>query len=383
MPAARLALVARLSARLSALVALPVLVLAACASAPFPYADPALPHRGPDGFRNIASDARPGGSAPWYEVLQRRWRGDFKPSGPPEGGYEAFAERWRQLLKPSTLEAAAASPTPQLAWLGHAGLWLQAGGQRVLIDPQLSSFAGPVSWLASKRLIDAPIAAADLPPVDLLLITHSHYDHLDIATLKPILARHPQPRVLVPLGLKKWMQDQGARQVEELDWWEQRQVGPLTVRLLPAQHWSRRGLSDTNQTLWGGWDIAWPRPGGGAPWRLVHTGDTGYNEALYRQIGERLGGPVDLVAVPIGAYEPREFMRAQHNNPDEAVRIARLLNARRALGIHWGTFEISHEPLDQPPRDVAAALKAQALPPDHVWLMKQGEVRALPVEEAR
>lgn len=114
----------------------------------FPYADLALPHRGPDGFRNIGSDARPGGSAPWYEVLQRRWRGDL-PSGPPEGGYAAFAERWRQPLKPSTLEVGR-QPHAAIAWLGHAGLWLQAGGQRVLIDPQLSSFAGPVSWLASR-----------------------------------------------------------------------------------------------------------------------------------------------------------------------------------------------------------------------------------------
>lgn len=197
------------------------------------------------------------------------------------------------------------------------------------------------------RLIDAPIAAADLPPVD-LLITHSHYDHLDIATLKPILARHPQPRVLVPLGLKKWMQDRApgrrtrlvgaapgrpayrapaAGPALEPPGFERHQpdaVGRLGHRLAPPRR--RRALAPGAHRRHG-----------------LQRGAVARSASAWR--------PGDLVAVPIGAYEPREFMRAQHNNPDEAVRIARLLNARRALGIHWGTFEISHEPLDQPPRE--------------------------------
>ena len=217
--------------------------------------------------------------------------------------------------------------------------------------------------------------------MDLLLITHSHYDHLDVSTIAPLLAREPQPRVLVPLGLKAWMQDRGARNVEELDWWDADTIGPLNVRLLPAQHWSRRSLRDTNKTLWGGWEIVWQPQDKRPPWRFVHAGDTGYSEPLQQLLRERIGGPIDLLALPIGAYEPRDFMRLQHVNPDEAVVLAKALDARRALGVHWGTFELSRERFDQPPRDLAVALRAHGLPADYFWLMRQGELRALPADQ--
>lgn len=360
-------------------VALPVLLtmlLGAC-SGGFRYADPTRAHRGPEGFRNLDQEVSPAVGAPWYEVMMRRWRGDFEPSAPPEGGYEAFAQRWRQPLRAEELDIAARAESPRLAWLSHAGVWLQVGGQRILIDPQLSDFAGPIRWLSSRRRVSPPIQAEDLPAVDVLLITHSHYDHLDLATVQAVLARNPKTRVLVPLGLRDWMLARGALEVEELDWWDARQLGPLQIRLLPAQHWSRRTLGDTNQTLWGGWEVVWTPQGAVTPWRFVHVGDTGFNESLYRQIGQRLAGPVDLLAVPIGAYEPRDFMKRQHANPDEAVRIAQLLQARQALGIHWGTFELTQEPFDQPPRDLAQALQQHGLPSDYVWLMRQGELRAM------
>ena len=350
-------------------------LLAACSS-PYHYADPARPHHLADRFTNWG-ESGPSPTVPWYEALGRNLRGDFRPTREPEGGYAAFAERWRVPLAPAQLQ-----PPPQgqarLAWLGHAGVLLQVDGQNVLIDPQLSDYAGPLPWLSAKRRVPAPIAPEALPRIDLLLITHNHYDHLDAATLARLRAAGQDPRVLVPLGLKAWFEAQGWSGVEELDWWDTRQLGALGVMLIPSQHWSKRTPTDTNQTLWGGWALTWARPGGAAPWRFVHTGDTAWNPALYQHIAQRLGGPVDLLALPVGAYEPRDFMRRHHLNPGEAVQLLQTLQARQAFGIHWGTFELSHEPFDQPPRDLAQALAAQQVAPERVWLLRQGETRPLP-----
>lgn len=363
----------RRSALIPLLTAGLALLLAACSS-PYGYADPTKPHHGAEGFTN------PG--MPWESksVLESAWRnlrGDFRPAREPAGGYAAFAATWRVALNAADLAVPAADAPPRLVWLGHATVLLQVGGQTVLIDPQLSDYAGPVSWLSAKRRVPPPITAGQLPHVDVLLITHNHYDHLDLPTLKRLWATGQRPRVLVPLGVKAWFDAQGLPGAEELDWWDERRVGPLTLRYLPAQHWSKRTLWDTNRTLWGGWAVAWQPRGAAAPWRFVHTGDTAYNPALYAAMAQRLGGPVDVLAVPIGAYEPRDFMRAQHTNPEESVRIAQLLQARQTLGIHWGTFELSQEPFDQPPKDVAAALTRLGLPAEWVWLLRQGEIKTL------
>lgn len=350
-------------------------LLAAC-SGPFPYADPSKPHRLADRFVNWGETA-PTPEPPWYESLLRRQRGDFEPERPPEGGYTAFAERWRVPLTREQLQSPPADKA-RVVWLGHASVLLQVDGRNVLIDPQFSDFAGPVSWLASRRMVPPPIAPEDLPPIDVLLITHNHYDHLDEPTLARLKAAGQRPRVLVPLGLKSWFEDLGWTHVEELDWWDSRREGALNITLLPAQHWSKRSLTDTNRTLWGGWAVDWTRPGGAAPWRFVHTGDTAYKPELHAYIAQRLGGSVDLLALPIGAYEPRDFMRRAHVNPDEAVRVMQALHARQAFGIHWGTFELSHEPFDQPPRDLATALAHHGLPAERVWLLRQGEPKVVP-----
>ena len=348
--------------------------LAACSS-PYHYADPAKPHHLADRFTSW--DATLSEPTPWYESIWRSVRGDFRPAHPPEGGYAAFAERWRMPLTRQQLQA----PTdgqPRVVWLGQAGVLLQLGTQNVLIDPQLSDFAGPLSWISAKRRVPPPIAPEDLPPIDVLLITHNHYDHLDEPTLQRLWAAGQRPRVLVPLGLKSWFDAQGLDGAEELDWWDQRQLGALTFTLLPSQHWSKRTLTDAFQTLWGGWALSWSQPGAAAPWRFVHTGDTAYREGLHEHIAQRLGGPVDLLALPIGAYQPRDFMRRHHINPEESVRILRTLQARQAFGIHWGTFELSSEAFDQPPIDLAAALTQQRVPVERVWLLRQGEPKVVP-----
>lgn len=347
-----------------------ILALAACSTANTSY-NPSKSHHRPDGFVNNDPTVR-GGTLPWYEIMHRRWRGDFRPLAEPEGGYAAFAERWRAIPDRAQLDNPAGPP--RITWLGHATLLLQAGGRNILIDPNLSDFAGPVSWLSARRQVPPPLTVTELPRIDLVLISHNHYDHLDEPTLRALLARGDTPEFLVPLGVKAWFDKLGIDRVRELDWWQRIDFDGLRIHFTPAQHWSKRTLFDANATLWGGFflDIS----SDGRKSTFLYTGDTGYS-ADFKEIRRRLG-PVDLLAVPIGAYEPRDFMRRQHNNPDEAVQIMEDTEARHAIGVHWGSFALSQENFDQPPRDVAAALEKRQLPESRFWLPRQGETRPLP-----
>lgn len=350
------------------IIALTALVISACAMVNPSY-DASRAHHRPNGFVNSNSPVQIG-TFPWYDIMLRHLRGDFRPAGPPDGGYEKFIADWtvpvdRQLL---------ATPTeqPRITWLGHASLLLQVGGQNILIDPQLSDFAGPYSWLSAKRMVPTPIRPEQLPRIDLVLISHNHYDHLDKNTIEGLMAAGQKPHFLVPLGVKKWFDDQGIGNVTEMDWWDSRMLGKLKIHFTPAQHWSKRTPFDTNATLWGGFAI---ESSAGKPWRFLYTGDTGYSDD-FREIRRRLG-PVDLLAIPVGAYLPRDFMAPQHINPDDAVKIMLDLDAKQTLGVHWGTFELTQEAFDQPPRDLAIALANRHLAADRVWMFKHGETRQL------
>lgn len=238
---------------------------------------------------------------------------------------------------------------PTLTWLGHATTLLQYQGVTVLTDPILSDYAGPARLVGTNRYTPAPLAVTELPRIDVVVISHNHYDHLDAATVD---ALGNSPHWFVPKGLAAWFADRKITNVTELDWWQSARIGDLTLLATPSQHWSNRTMIDRNKSLWASWAILWP------DFRFWFAGDTGYNAIQFKQIGDRVG-PFDLAAIPIGAYAPREIMENQHINPEEAVQIHRDIRSQYSFGIHWGTFVLTTEPVDEPPQRLAQARREQ------------------------
>ena len=296
------------------------------------------------------------------------WKWEQMKNGvpePPPGG-------WRiPQVKTDAAALRANAGEPTATWIGHASFLVQLAGMNVLMDPQFSGRASPVQFAGPKRIVALPIDIPDLPRIDVVLVSHSHYDHLDVDSVKRLAAiPSGSPLFLVPLGLKAWFNSIGVTRVEERDWWQPHSEGALRFTLVPVQHWSGRTPWDTNKTLWGGWVVE----GGGL--KLIHTGDLGYSQDA-RDIGERLG-PFDMAFIPIGAYAPRWFMKTMHVDPAEAVRVRSDLRTRRAIGMHWGTFEnLTDEPLDEPPVALAAQRAAAGLRRDEFDVMKIGETRRI------
>ncbi len=213
----------------------------------------------------------------------------------------------------------------------------------------------------------------DLPPIDLVLISHNHYDHLDRITVKQLARRsraQAQPtHFIVPLGLAGKLRGFGVREVQELDWWQSLNFRGLRVGCVPAQHWSARTLWDRNRTLWCGFTVH------AGDFGFYFAGDTGYWHGV-PEITQRMGR-IDLAALPIGAYAPRWFMQGQHIDPAQAVQMHLELSARRSIAIHWGTFELADDALDEPPIKLRSALADTGLGEDDFWLLRHGESRPL------
>ncbi len=256
-----------------------------------------------------------------------------------------------------------------LTWLGHSTFLWQYQGINLITDPHLSSRASPVSFAGPERIMKPAISLLDLPDLDVVLISHNHYDHLDKKSVLGIARKQKvnPPLFLVPLGMKEWFADMGIkRKVAELDWWQSHQVGEWKYHAVPVQHWSRRGLTDTNKVLWAGWVVESPEK------RLFFAGDTGYSKD-FQDIGKRFG-KMDLSLIPIGAYAPRWFMKDMHCNPEEAVQIHLDVNSRKSIGMHWGTFlNLTDEPLEEPPLKLAEVLKEREIDKDYFITMKHGE----------
>jgi len=315
------------------------------------------------------------GNFPWYEMVWRSLRGDFRPLREPVGGYEQFARRWSVAVDHGRI--AQRQIDPVVTWLGHVSILLQVAGLNVLLDPTLAGFAGPYGRVGAPRRVPPPLTAEQLPPIDAVLISHNHYDHLCHDTIARLIRSGQRPRFFVPVGLKSWFDSRNIGQVTELQWWGQVTLGRgVQTHFTPSQHWSRRTPWDTNASLWGGYMLAWERSAAPA-WRFLFPGDTGYS-ADFAEIRRRLGA-VDFLALPIGAYLPRSFMKNMHINPAEAVQLMLDLNAKQAMAVHWGTFALTQEAFDQPPQDLAAAMSVRGLSSEAVWLLRHGETRTIPL----
>lgn len=253
--------------------------------------------------------------------------------------------------------------------VGHATVLIQTGGLNIVIDPVWSERASPVSF-AGPRRVNAPGIAFDaLPPIDVVLVTHNHYDHLDMATLIRLAGRD-RPRIITPLGNDTIMREGGVPvAAEAFDWGARVALSDsIAVHLEPSQHWSARGVLDRSRALWAAFVIETP---GGA---VYHVGDTGFGDgSLFPRIRER-HGPPRLAILPVGAYEPRWFMQGQHMNPDEAVRVFLACGAQHAIGHHWGTFRLTDESVDAPPAALTAALAQHGVAPERFRAMRPGEV---------
>lgn len=258
---------------------------------------------------------------------------------------------------------------PTLTWIGHSTFLVQLGGLNILTDPHFSERASPLRWAGPARLAPPGLGLNNLPPIDVVLISHNHYDHLDEKSVHGLVRHCPKAVFVVPLGLRRWLQQRHVPNTVELDWWQRHDGRGFSVTAVPAQHFSGRGATDGNRTLWCGFILEV------ADRKLYFAGDTGYSKD-FADIGRRLG-PVDLALLPIGAYEPRWFMRAMHVNPEEALKIHRDVGARRSVAMHWGTFRLTEEPADEPPRALARALADAGIAPDEFWVLQHGEMRAL------
>ena len=315
----------------------------------------APPHHVDGGFRNVPEVARAGVDVTLPFFARRVW-------ATITGRHGAAL---RVANDGTFLRENARHSVPTVTWVGHATVLVQMDGVTFLTDPIWSERASPFDFAGPKRFQAPGVALAALPPIDFVVVSHSHYDHTDLPTLAALAATGA--RIFVPLELGRVLRSAGITDVEELDWWDHRDVGRVKVHCVPAQHWSARSLFDKDETLWSGWAVTGPTR------RFYFAGDTGYFNG-FAEIGARLGG-FDLAALPIGAYEPVAMMQPFHMNPEEAVRASRDANIKTLLGVHYGTFDLTDEPLDEPPRRFHAAAANAGIADDRIWTPAIGETR--------
>ena len=319
-------------------------------------------HHLPDGtFRNPPGSPERGGSSPeWRAFLWRRLIDP--PAVPPiPDGHVLSREA-------ALAQLAATDGQDSVTWLGHASFLIRLGGQTLLTDPFLTERASPFAWFGPKRLAGPSLAAADLPPIDVLLLSHNHYDHLDLRALAE-LRDTGSTRAVMPLRVSRYFSTGPYAQAVELDWLQQIEVAGIRITALPAIHFSKRGLFDRNASLWCGFLLE----AGGRT--VLFTGDTAYGP-VFAEIAPCLPRP-DLALVPIGAYAPRNLMQGSHCSPEEGVQIGRDFGARRLCSMHWGTIQLTDEPPFEPPGLFKAAAAAAGYVDDDAWTLAIGETRPL------
>lgn len=334
--------------------------LACCANAEeAKHFDPEAPkaHHTENGYRNLYMDdsKKPGLFEFLFDVrLKEDW--------PDEDALRIHSPTPRTKTNLKQLKSVKKQDL-QITWIGHSTLLIQYNGLNILTDPMFSDRASPLSFAGPKRYMAPAFEIENLPPIDAIVISHNHYDHMDEATIKAI---GNGPKWFVPLGNAKLLAQSDVTNVVELDWWEGSQIDGVSLTLTPTQHWSGRSLFDRYETLWGSWAIKFDELGT----NIWFGGDTGYNDVQFKQIGDRYG-PFDLSFIPIGAYAPRWFMQSAHVNPEEAVQIHQDIKSSNSIGIHWGTFALTSESVDEPPKRLVAAAQKAGL--------RAGEFVTLPI----
>lgn len=314
-----------------------------------------------EGFRRQTSGSYPMKflfKNPWPHEEQNlldilRWKFKWGPQESPELPDAPTTPAKCRALSPEEI-ASVPECGWRVTWLGHASFLLQGAGASLLIDPFFSEICAPIPVPSLRRKAPTPCKIADLPRIDAILLTHSHYDHLDLPTLRKI---GRGTKIIIAEGHAEWLRGKGFIDVSELAWHESADLMPgIRVTATPAQHFSARGLFDRNRAHWCGWLVE------GAGCKIWHAGDSGYCGA-FSEIGARYG-PLDFGMIPIGAYQPRRIMRPMHMNPEEAVRAFLESRCQLAVAMHWGTFQLTDEPMGEPPMLLERALREQALAAD-------------------
>ncbi len=339
----------------------PLLLLAlawaiGCALSGPRYQGPPSDHFDGRRFHNLDTTVRPRRPGEFWRWISQRTPGPWRP--------------WTDAPPGPTPPRRVHGEALRVTFVNHATALIQTAGLNLLTDPIWSSRASPVSWAGPRRVRPPGLHFAQLPPIDLVLVSHNHYDHLDLPTLRRLHREHG-PLFVVGLGNGALLRAAGIDRVLELDWWQRHPLAPgITLTATPAQHFSARGLCDRNATLWVGYHLDTPA---GA---VFFAGDTGYGDH-FRQVRQRLGAP-RLALLPIGAYRPTWFMARVHVSPAQAVRAALDLGAGTSVGIHFGTFRLADDGQDEPVHDLRRALRALGEAAPRFWTLDFGEGRLVP-----
>ena len=256
----------------------------------------------------------------------------------------------------------------RVTFINHSTVLLQLEGLNILTDPIWSERASPFSWMGPKRVVLPGIKFEDLPPIDIVILSHNHYDHMDLPTLR-LLSKTHHPRFFVPKGNQSYLKRKGIQSIiDEMDWWDQIEISKdYRLHFVPAQHFSSRGILDRNATLWGGFVFKSTQE------MIYFAGDTGYGPH-FAEIHRRFGPPT-LSILPIGAFEPRSIMDVVHLSPDEAVKIHSLMHSKQSLAIHFGTFQLTDEDIHHPAEQLQSSLQHQQLSSDAFWVLNPGDSR--------
>jgi N-acyl-phosphatidylethanolamine-hydrolysing phospholipase D len=329
-----------------------------------PTQSPPAHHAPNGGFRNPWPGSTPTGLSGLFRWAIERSR-QTRPAAPAPP----------QLHTPAVVRPRGEASDLRVTAIGHSTFLLQIGGLNILTDPVFGERASPLPFAGPRRHHAPGLALDALPPIDIVLQSHDHYDHLDDAAVRHIAQAHPAATWCAPLGVAARLRERGVREIVERDWWGSAHVGAAAVTCVPAAHFSGRTPFDRDRTLWCGWAVTI------GDRRIYFVGDTGFHP-LFSEIGARLG-PIDMVFMPVGAYEPRWFMKPVHLDPDEALEAFAGLtrphdtHATIMVAMHWGTFTLTDEPMDEPPRRTQIGWAHRGWAADRLWILNPGETRAV------